>query len=205
MILPRKTNSPIALIVLVAFLTAGCIGPFTLSRGLGRWNAQVGNKWEAQLVFLGLVVLHAYQITGLIDLIILNPIVFWKAPNSGAMIDHAAAEIPLGKNRRALLTFSENEESLRADLFEQGERIDSFRVTRNTDGSMSAENIDGNFFYQSHPVHSGIRQVNGRGGIGLFSYSPELIDRRVLDAGGGGGLPSADASADAGRATSGRS
>lgn len=203
MILPRKVNSPIALTVLVAFLTAGCIGPFTLSRGLGRWNAQVGNKWEAQLVFLGLVVLHAYQITGLIDLIILNPIAFWKAPNSGAMID-PAAEIPLGKNRHALLTFSENEESLRADLFEQGERIDSFRVTRNSDGSMSAENIDGKFFYQSHQVHTGIRQVNGRGGIGLFSYSPEMIDRPFLAAGGGGGLPSADASAD-GRATSGRS
>jgi hypothetical protein len=183
--------------VLVSFLAAGCIGPFTLSRGLGRWNARVGNKWEAQLVFMGLVVLHAYQITGLIDLVILNPIAFWRAPNSGPMIGNdATTEIPIGEDRHVLLSFSEEAEVLHAKLFEQGKWIDSFRVTRHIDGSMSAENMSGQLSYESREVQSGIRQVNDREGKGLFSYSPDLIDRRILEGGGGGGLPPGEANAD---------
>lgn len=180
----KKMGRTIALIVLVSFFTAGCIGPFTLSRDLGRWNAGVGNKWGAELVFLGLLVLHVYQITALIDLLILNPITFWKLPNSGPMVGNGgAAEIELDKDHRAVLTFSEEGETLHADLFEQGRWIDTFTVTRNINGSLTAENKSGKVHYESRALHDGVRQVSDRQGTLLFSYSPDLIDRHILNAG----------------------
>ena len=179
----KKMKSVVALIVLVGFLGGGCIGPFTLSHSLGRMNAKVENKWMAELVFLALTIFLVYRIASLIDLLILNPIWFWQAPNSGPMfIDDKTADIPVDKDRHIALTFSEQEGVLRADLFERGRRIDTIRVKRNGDGSMVAENSSGTVSYKSRGADNTPRQmVSDRRGTVLFSYVPDHIDRRLYE------------------------
>jgi hypothetical protein len=178
----KRIKCAVALTVLVCFFTVGCIGPMSTSRSLGKWNAEVGNKWGAELVFLGLVLFHVYTITGLIDLLILNPIAFWKAPNSGPMVgDDRTTEITLDKDRRAILTFSEKENTVRADLFERGQWIDSIQVMEKMDGSMAAESSSGKVHYGSRPGQDGIQEVTNEHGKIMFSYSPHRIDRRIAD------------------------
>jgi len=180
---PKGMRSAVAMIVLVCFFVVGCIGPFTLSRSLGKWNAGVGNKWEDELVFLGLVIFHVYTITGLIDVLILNPIWFWKAPNTGPISsENGSKEIVMDKEHRAILTFTEKEKTVRADLFEQGRWIDSIRVTEYTNGSLVAENADGRVHFVSRSLQNGIQQVIDPQGEAVFSYSLLRIERRIVQA-----------------------
>jgi hypothetical protein len=166
-------KSVIALMVLASFISVGCVGPFQLTRGLGEANAKVGNKWMVELVFLGLVFIHAYLITSLVDLLILNPIFFWKAPNTGPMLgDGKTAGIDVDKERRIVLTFSDRDGALRADLFERDRLIDTIRVTRSADGSMVAENESGRIRYESHVDEHGTQTVTDGRGAKLFSYAP---------------------------------
>jgi hypothetical protein len=168
-----KMKSVVALIVLVGFLGGGCIGPFTLTRSLGRMNAEVENKWMAELVFLALTIFLVYRIASLIDLLILNPIYFWQAPNSGPMFtDDKTADIPVDKDRHIALTFSEREGVLRADVFERGRRIDTIRVRRHMDGSLTADNATGRFRYESRLDADGRYAVTDDRGATLFSYAP---------------------------------
>jgi len=180
--MPKRMKSVIALIALVSFLGAGCVGPFQLSRTLGTFNAKAGNKWEVELVFLGLFLVHAYAITSLIDLLILNPIYFWQAPNTGPMYsDDKTADLDLGDGRWAVLTFSEQDGVLRADLFERGRWIDSVRVTQRMNGELMAENSNGKVRYESRRGRDGIQQVTDEGGGVVFLYRPEQIGRRSAD------------------------
>jgi len=171
--MPKRMKSAVALIVLASFIGVGCIGPFRLTRSLGTMNAKVGNKWMAELVFLGLTVFLIYRITSLIDLLILNPIYFWQAPNTGPMFgDDKTADMALDKEHRAVLTFSEEDGALRADLFERGRWIDTIRVKRNPDGSMAAENESGRRRYESRVDERGAQTVTDGRGMRLFSYDP---------------------------------
>ncbi|HUJ79432.1 MAG TPA: DUF3332 family protein [Nitrospiria bacterium] len=164
-------KSAVAIITLAGFLGVGCIGPFTLSHGLAGMNAKAGNKWTAELVFLGLVLVHAYLITSMIDLLILNPVYFWQAPNTGpAFSDEKKAELDLGGGRRAVLTYSDRDRALRADVFERGRWIDFLLVTRQRDGVLSAENSNGRIRYESRPWQDGIRRITNESGAMVFAY-----------------------------------
>jgi Domain of unknown function (DUF3332) len=177
----KKMKSVVALIALVSFLGGGCIGPFTLSHSLGRMNAKVENKWMAELVFLALTIFLVYRIASLLDLLILNPIWFWKAPNSGPMFtDDKTADIPVDKDRHIALTFSAQEGVLRADLFERGRRIDTIRVKRNADGSMVAQDENGRIRYESRLDSLGTRSVTDSRGTRVFAYVPgQLFERPI--------------------------
>ena len=179
--MPKRMKSVIALMVLASFISMGCVGPFQLTRSLGEANAKAGNKWTAELVFLGLMLFQVYRIASLIDMLILNPIYFWQAPNTGpAFGDGKSLNLALDKERRIVLDFSERDGALRADLFERGRWIDTVRVTRNSNGSMVAENSNGKLRYQSRVDEHGTQTVTDGRGARLFSYDPgQLLGRPV--------------------------
>jgi len=178
----KKTQCGVAIIVLVCFFAVGCVGPFSITRSLGRWNAQVGNKWEVEVIFVGLILLHVYTITALVDLVILNPIWFWKAPNTGPIRDEIVPkEISLDKDHSVTLTFDEKGQNLRADLFERGRWIDSILVMEKMDGSMAAENANGKIRYESRVDQDGVWHVVNSQEKAVFSYSLRLIERRITE------------------------
>ena len=64
----------------------GCYGSFALTSKLHDWNGQVSQKkFVNELVFLGLCILPAYELTVLGDELIFNSIEFWGEKNPIAM------------------------------------------------------------------------------------------------------------------------
>lgn len=69
-------------VVLAVGVTAGCYGPFNLTRKLHKWNGEVSHqKWVQEGVFLGMVILPVYAFASLGDMIIFNSIEFWGGKN----------------------------------------------------------------------------------------------------------------------------
>jgi hypothetical protein len=61
---------------------SSCIGSFGLSRKLLSWNRTINdNEWVNELVYLLLWIVPAYEVSALIDLIVLNTIEFWVGEN----------------------------------------------------------------------------------------------------------------------------
>ncbi|TKG91141.1 DUF3332 family protein [Puteibacter caeruleilacunae] len=62
-----------------------CYGPFQLTRNLHEWNGTVGDKFTNSLVFFAFVVIPVYEVTILVDGVVLNTIEFWTGNNPIAM------------------------------------------------------------------------------------------------------------------------
>lgn len=70
------------LILSVAVLTAGCYGPFNLTRRVHQWNGRMGHdKWEDEFLFLLLTWVPLYSVAALGDALIFNAFEFWGEPN----------------------------------------------------------------------------------------------------------------------------
>jgi len=66
----------------VAFTQTACFGSFAATRALYNFNKGVSqDKWLQELVFLGLIILPAYSLFALGDVIIFNSIEFWGGNN----------------------------------------------------------------------------------------------------------------------------
>lgn len=58
-----------------------CIGSFSLTNSVLKWNKQVGPKFINELVFFAFWILPVYEVTSLADLLVLNSIEFWSGNN----------------------------------------------------------------------------------------------------------------------------
>lgn len=58
-----------------------CIGSFSLTNSVLKWNKQVGPKFINELVFFAFWILPVYEVSGLADIIVLNSIEFWSGSN----------------------------------------------------------------------------------------------------------------------------
>lgn len=66
----------------IAFTQSACFGSFAATRALYNFNKGVSqDKWLQELVFLGLIILPAYSLFALGDIIIFNSIEFWGGSN----------------------------------------------------------------------------------------------------------------------------
>jgi hypothetical protein len=81
-----KSISLFSIAALIILIQTGCFGSFSLTRKVYNFNARVGDKFVNELVFLVFVVVPVYEISGLIDAVILNFIEFWSGSNPVAMI-----------------------------------------------------------------------------------------------------------------------
>ncbi len=83
----RFTTVAIASVILCSVLFSSCIGSFGLSNKLYDWNKSVGSKFVNELVFFAMVVIPVYEVTLLVDGIVLNSIEFWSGNNPVAAGD----------------------------------------------------------------------------------------------------------------------
>lgn len=86
----RKIIRVIAIILIVSLMAgmmSGCYGKFRLTQKLYKWNGQVGDKFVNSAVMWVFLILPVYEISGLLDLAVLNVIEFWTGKNPVAMND----------------------------------------------------------------------------------------------------------------------
>ena len=75
-----------ALMVLsLSFVQTSCIGGFKLTNKVYDFNKNLGSKFVNELVFLLMVIVPVYEISLLIDGLIINSIEFWTGSNPMAM------------------------------------------------------------------------------------------------------------------------
>lgn len=78
---PRRLLASLLLILMptIGGFASGCFGTFPLTRTVYEFNKDVSNnKFVQWLVFLGFVILPAYEAATLVDAIVLNSIEFWR-------------------------------------------------------------------------------------------------------------------------------
>ena len=75
----------VAAILAVGTLQTSCMGSFKLTNGLYSWNENVGSKFVNELIFLLFVIIPVYEVTLLVDGIVLNTIEFWSGGDVFAM------------------------------------------------------------------------------------------------------------------------
>ena len=75
-------TTAIVVVMIVSFLSTGCLGRFAAHQNLAAWNQKAtDNKWLNELIFLGLVIIPVYEFAWLGDAIIFNSIEFWGGKN----------------------------------------------------------------------------------------------------------------------------
>ncbi len=74
-----------AAVLLIGFAQTSCIGGFKLTNKVYEFNKSLGSKFVNELVFILMVIVPVYEITLLIDGLILNSIEFWTGSNPMAM------------------------------------------------------------------------------------------------------------------------
>lgn len=78
----KRTISAMVLLSVMT-MSAGCYGPFNLTKNVYRWNSnvkgsgQINDKWMKEIVFFGMLIVPAYMFSALLDTFIFNSMHFW--------------------------------------------------------------------------------------------------------------------------------
>lgn len=167
----------------VAMMTAGCFGPFNLTRRLYQWNQQVGTKWEREFMFILLAWAPVYGVSVLADAIVFNSMEFWTGNNP---VD------PPGRNRSALpqtkrvargedeayLTYQPmpHGASLRIEQFHQGHLAGSLTLEQH-DGLTVGRDAQGHVLITAQTLADGGLVLHDRKGHQLAAYSADQADQ----------------------------
>ena len=73
----KKNLKLSALVLATAILCSSCIGSFQLTNKLKDYNDGIGSKWVNELVFVAFCIVPVYEISLLVDAVVLNSIEFW--------------------------------------------------------------------------------------------------------------------------------
>jgi hypothetical protein len=70
-----------AILLSGSVLFSSCIGSFSLFNKLLKWNHTAGDQWVNELLYVLLWVVPAYEVSVIIDGLVLNTIEFWSGEN----------------------------------------------------------------------------------------------------------------------------
>lgn len=73
----KKTFKISVLLLAATIMFSSCLGSFQLTNKVLTMTKSIGNKWANELVFAACCILPVYEITVLVDAIVLNSIEFW--------------------------------------------------------------------------------------------------------------------------------
>ena len=68
-------------VLLSCALFSSCIGSFTLTNKVQKWNKTVGSKFVNEVVFICFHIIPIYEVTIFADAVVLNTIEFWNGSN----------------------------------------------------------------------------------------------------------------------------
>jgi Domain of unknown function (DUF3332) len=76
----------VALAAIILFIQTGCIGSFKLTQTVLHYNRSISEKFVSELVFLVFCIIPVYEISIIIDALILNLVEFWTGTSPMAML-----------------------------------------------------------------------------------------------------------------------
>ena len=149
-----------------------CLGPFNLTRRLYKWNAELGDKWEREIMFLILAITPVYGLTTLADAVVFNSMEFWTGKNP---VDKPAARGEAPRQRRVArgdaevvltrLNTSPSTSALSMAIYRNGRLEDTVRFERRPDGSAAARDAQGRLVMAAQTLPDGrvvITDAQGR-------------------------------------------
>lgn len=79
----RKIKISVAALLIAgtSLMFSSCIGSFGLSHKVLDWNRHIGSKFVNELVFLAFCILPVYEVTVIVDALVINSIEFWSGNN----------------------------------------------------------------------------------------------------------------------------
>lgn len=97
-----------------------CIGSFGLTNNVLSWNRNIGPKFVNELVFFCFWILPVYEVTALVDVLVLNSIEFWSGNNpmeaSVKMIDTEQGRYIIDCDGKGYTVSCPNGDSMRLDF-----------------------------------------------------------------------------------------
>lgn len=176
------TRAIVTSLVLVSFLTvsAGCFGPFNLTRNVYHWNSsikgsgEVNEKWMKELVFFGMIVIPVYMFSALLDAFIFNSIQFWSGDNPIKVTQDADGhihEVRLGDTTISV-SWSEDHRSAALTYRQQGRIAKTATIVEQGGGFRMVE--DG-----ESPVY--ISEFSADGGVNVLDRDCRLVDHVSFD------------------------
>ena len=89
----------------ISISQTGCYGSFKLTNKVYDFNTSVGDKFVNELVFLAFLIVPVYEISFLIDGVVLNSIEFWTGSNPMAMKENESeSKYITAKGKRIKIT-----------------------------------------------------------------------------------------------------
>ena len=118
----KRTIIKIMSVTLLVFLLLGCYGGMELSKKIYTWNGNLGDKYVNTAVMWAFFIIPVYEISGLVDVCVLNVLEFWTGSNPLAMgkdvtekqiVYHngEAYEITTSNNRLDVIRFSDKKKA----------------------------------------------------------------------------------------------
>lgn len=77
----RYLTIAVATLLILSTGMTSCIGSFSLTHKVLRWNKQASNKFVNELIFFAFWILPVYEVTAVADLLVVNSIEFWSGNN----------------------------------------------------------------------------------------------------------------------------
>jgi hypothetical protein len=150
----------VASIVILAFFTTGCTGPFSLTHKLYNWHRSQADKWSDELCFLLVAITPIYGLAIFADAIIFNSIEFWtgKNPVDTSMIQPSSQMAQNGKSK-LLMSYNAKTDQVQVALANNH----GFIFERTANGVI-AKNEKGEVLYSSVQSENGdVAIYNGQG------------------------------------------
>ncbi len=98
----KKSKIAVASILLCgSMLCSSCIGSFGLWNQLKSWNQNIGHKFVNEIVFLAFHIIPVYEVSYLVDVLVLNSIEFWSGSNP--LADVGSVKVIEGENGEYLV------------------------------------------------------------------------------------------------------
>lgn len=182
----HRTRGIVVGLVAASVVASGCFGPFNLTRRLYKWNAEVGDKWEKELVFLLLNVIPVYSAAALGDAIVLNSMEFWTGKNP---VDPPAMKKSEGPAMRRIVRGSEEARLIRIDG-EQGRHMTveflrngipsrTLRFEHRTGEPTVATDADGHVIMSAQTLEDGRIVLTDASGRQIAVYSSQDMEEFV--------------------------
>lgn len=157
--------------VLAVVMLAGCTGSFALTRKVYSFHRNMEGKWMDELVFLGCVILPVYSLATLGDGIIFNSIEFWTGDNP---IKEAKGKTLTNGDLQVMLSYSEQDDSVRVVSLKSLKPNADFRLTRNENGVVAQDKTGKTLFTSVTEADGGITVYDGNKMI-VRHFSPAEI------------------------------
>ena len=98
----------VTLIAGLSLVQTGCIGSFSLTKKVFEFNRDFDNIYVQEALFIGMLIIPVYEVSTLVDALILNLIEFWTGDNPIAHVNRRNELIDVTKGSNSLTFNNKN-------------------------------------------------------------------------------------------------